>query len=70
MSGRPNTEQQGVVVVTPEQDARLVKAIGVLMAKQAAIRAGVPPAELNSYDWLVHVDPVREEPQQQRLAGA
>lgn len=70
MSGRPNTEQQGVVVVTPEQDARLVKAIGVLMAKQAAIRAGVSPAELDSYDWLVRVDPVREEPQQQRLAGA
>ena len=46
------------LVITPEQDRRMVQAIAVLKAKRAAIRAGLSPTELNANPWLVNVDPL------------
>lgn len=42
--------------LTPEQNIRLLQAIGMMRAAKAAIQAGMSVAEVEAQEWLVDVD--------------
>lgn len=43
-------------ILTPEQDARAVRALGIFKAKCEALRAGLPLQQLDANSWVVDVD--------------
>lgn len=47
--------------LTPEQDARAVRALAVFKAKRGAFLAGVSLEQLDADVWVVDVDPVHAE---------
>ncbi len=48
-------------ILTPEQDARAVRALAVFKAKRDAFLAGVSLEQLDADVWVVDVDPVHAE---------
>jgi hypothetical protein len=48
-------------ILTPEQDARAVRALGVFKAKRDAFLAGVSLEQLDADVWVVDVDAVHAE---------
>ncbi|TQL67237.1 hypothetical protein FB381_1110 [Nocardioides albertanoniae] len=48
-------------ILTPEQDARAVRALAVFKAKRDAFLAGVPLEQLDADVWVVDVDAVNAE---------
>lgn len=44
------------IELTAEQADRLFEAVAILHAQREALRAGVSPAELDSYTWTINVD--------------
>lgn len=48
-------------LLTPEQDARAVRALAVFKAKRDAFLAGVPLEQLDADLWVVDVDAVHAE---------
>lgn len=49
------TPEYDDLVVSPEQDERMLRALAVCIAKQAALRAGASGAELDAKTWAIHV---------------
>jgi hypothetical protein len=50
--------------LTPEQDARLVRAIAVLRAKKTGLEAGMSVAEMQAQTWVVEVHPSEDRTSQ------
>lgn len=48
-------------LLTPEQDARAVRALALFKAKRDAFVAGVTLEQLDAYVWVVDVDAVHAE---------
>lgn len=53
--------------LTPEQELRFVKALAIFDARRAALRRGVPLAEVQAKTWLVHVDAIEADLAEEQL---